>query len=386
MPQTKKVKHTMHTSEKVAILDAGAQFGKVIDRRVRELRVECDLLPLHTPASNLSEYAALIISGGPQSVDDADAPAYDPAIFELGVPILGICYGMQLLNYAHGGTVEKKERREDGAFEIALEAGCALFAGLGASTEVLLTHGDSLGALASGFRVVGRSGDLIAAIECAERRLYGVQFHPEVDLTRDGVAMFRNFLIDVCGFSGTFSIASRELAAIDYIRKTVGEKKVLVLVSGGVDSSVCAALLNKAIGAERLIALHIDHGFMRHEESSSVAAALSALGVPIDVLDASEQFASATTEVDGVQTEPLAKVTSPEIKRKIIGDTFMRVTESMAAARGLKPEDVYLAQVAGWPLRLAASASPCRRCAPRPCVAVDTRRICTRRRGRCGRT
>ena len=334
-------------NEKVAILDAGAQFGKVIDRRVRELRVECDLLPLDTPAAKLGEYAALIISGGPQSVYDAAAPKYDAEIFTLGVPVLGICYGMQLMNFANGGTVEsasEKGRREDGAFDITMSQGCALFAGLGETTEVLLTHGDSLGKLGDGFSVAARSGELIAAIECAQRKLYGVQFHPEVDLSRDGVAMFRNFLYGVCGLSGSYSMESRQQAAIDYIQQSVGDKKVLVLVSGGVDSSVCAALLNKAIGPERIIALHIDHGFMRHEESANVAKALRALGVPIDVLDATDDFAKATTDVGGRQTGELSAVTSPEDKRKIIGDTFMRVTQAMVARRGLTADEVYLAQ------------------------------------------
>eukprot|EP00965_Chrysotila_dentata_P199933 6179675-Pleurochrysis_carterae.AAC.1 len=184
------------SAERVVILDAGAQYGKVIDRRVRELAVDCDLLPLDTPASKLTEYRALIISGGPQacsnrlagreymhclwSVYDVDAPKYDKEIFNLGVPVLGICYGMQLMSYEHGGKVERKTRREDGTFKVILETGCKLFEGLGEETEVLLTHGDSLASLPEGFRVVGRSGEIWAAIECVDRQFYGVQFHPEV--------------------------------------------------------------------------------------------------------------------------------------------------------------------------------------------------------------
>ena len=170
-------------SEVVAILDAGAQYAKVIDRRVRELCVECELLPLDIDPSKLTGYAAIIISGGPQSVYDADAPKYDPKLFSLGLPILGICYGMQLMNSVHGGTVERKEKREDGQFEIELADGCALFKGLGQTTEVLLTHGDSVDTLPSGFRVVSTSGSLTAGIEDASKKLYGVQFHPEVDLS-----------------------------------------------------------------------------------------------------------------------------------------------------------------------------------------------------------
>lgn len=332
--------------QKVAILDCGAQYGKVIDRRIRELAVECDLLPLSTPAGELREaYAAIVISGGPQSVYDADAPKYDPAIFELGMPVLGICYGMQLMACAAGGQVEPKAKREDGQFEVCIERGCALFAGVkGGSTEVLLTHGDSLSKLPKGFRIVGRSGEIVAAIECAERRLYGVQFHPEVDLSVDGTTMLRNFLFRICALRASYSMASREQAAIEYIRGVAGDKKVLVLVSGGVDSSVCAALLHKALGPERVVALHIDHGFMRHKESEKVVKALQALGLPLDCVDATAEFACSRTEINGVKSAPLCEVTSPEVKRKIIGDTFMRVTQQMVERKGLTADDVYLAQ------------------------------------------
>jgi len=210
---------------------------------------------------------------------------------------------------------------------------------------VLLTHGDSVDKVPDGFRVVARSGEIVAGIECAEKQLYGVQFHPEVDLSVDGTAMLKNFLYGVCGLHGLYSKACREELAIAYIRQEVGPtKKVLCLVSGGVDSSVCAALLCKALGPERLICLHIDHGFMRHEESETVVGALAALGVPIDKLDASATFAAATTEIDGKATLPLAETVSPEEKRKIIGDTFMVVTQRLCEQRGLRAEEVYLAQ------------------------------------------
>ena len=203
-------------TERVVILDAGAQYGKVIDRRVRELSVECDLLPLDTPPDQLTQYAAMIISGwATVGRYDADAPRYDPAIFSLGVPVLGICYGMQLLCCAHGGSVARKARREDGQFEVEVEADCALFEGVSSRTPVLLTHGDSLNELPAGGRVVARSGDIVAAIEFAERKHYGVQFHPEVDLSKEGTHMLRNFLYRVCGLSGSYSMASREELAIE---------------------------------------------------------------------------------------------------------------------------------------------------------------------------
>lgn len=329
----------------MAILDAGAQYGKVIDRRVRELNVECDLLPLDVDPADLAPYKAIIVSGGPQSVYGEGAPKYHKGIFELGKPIFGICYGMQLLNQHFGGTVEKKSKREDGQFPITVATGCALFAGVPARTEVLLTHGDSVSTLPKGFTEIAHSGDLIVGIADASRHLYGVQFHPEVDLSTDGKQMMRNFLFDVCGLAGDYTVVNREHTAIAEINAIVGPvKKVLVLVSGGVDSSVCAALLHKALGRERVIALHVDHGFMRLDESRKVVKALEAIGVELHKLDATHDFAKAFTDIDGTQEGPLDEMVSPEKKRKIIGDTFMRVTQKMCTDLGIHADDVFLAQ------------------------------------------
>ncbi len=261
--------------EKVAILDAGAQYGKVIDRRCRELSVESDLLPFFTSAEELKKnYDAFIISGGHQSVYDSDAPEYDSEIFSMNVPVLGICYGMHLLNYVLGGSVERKGTREDGECEIDIDNNSGLFDGLSLSQRVLMSHGDSIGNLADGFEVIARSGGLVAAIEDVQRGFYGVQFHPEVDLTENGGRMLENFLYGISGFSGTYTMKDREETAIQYIRETVGDKKALVLVSGGVDSSVCASLVNKALGSERVYAIHVDNGFMRLNESRDVERAL----------------------------------------------------------------------------------------------------------------
>ena len=191
---------------------------------MRELSIECDLLPLDTPASKLEGYAAILVSGGPQSVYADDAPKYDAEIFRMGKPLLGICYGMQLLNFVLGGTVERKAKREDGCFDISLEPECKLFDGLGERTQVLLTHGDSVDKVPEGFRVMARSGDIVAGIENSERQLYGVQFHPEVDLSVDGTKMLRNFLcvlvapmlhclcyIELCGTRDSRSASYRQL-------------------------------------------------------------------------------------------------------------------------------------------------------------------------------
>jgi GMP synthase (glutamine-hydrolysing) len=224
--------------EKLAILDAGAQYGKVIDRRVRNLRVLSEILPMDTPAEKLRSYKAIIISGGPESVYGENAPKYDPELFSLGIPVLGICYGMQLMNYASGGTVRKKEVREDGQYEISVDNNSILFKGLNPNQKVLLTHGDSTDSIAREFKVIAKSNSLISGIEDQGRKLYGVQFHPEVDLTEHGKEILKNFLYSIAGFSGLYTMEDRKLKAIEYIKKTVGDKKVLVLVSGGVDSTV----------------------------------------------------------------------------------------------------------------------------------------------------
>jgi len=330
--------------EKLAILDAGAQYGKVIDRRVRNLRVLSEILPMDTPAEKLRSYKAIIISGGPESVYGENAPKYDPELFSLGIPVLGICYGMQLMNYASGGTVRKKEVREDGQYEISVDNNSILFKGLNPNQKVLLTHGDSTDSIAREFKVIAKSNSLISGIEDQGRKLYGVQFHPEVDLTEHGKEILKNFLYSIAGFSGLYTMEDRKLKAIEYIKKTVGDKKVLVLVSGGVDSTVCATILNEALGPERVYALHIDNGFMRLNESAKVRDALEKQGIELRVVDASQEFYSARTTVEGIETPFLMTVTSPEQKRKIIGDTFMRVAQKAIGELGLDPSEVYLAQ------------------------------------------
>ncbi len=331
-------------NKQCAILDAGAQYGKVIDRRVRELNVESVILPMDTPIETLREYRAIIISGGPQSVFGEGAPKYDPALFTLEQPILGICYGMQLLNFANGGTVVTKSIREDGQYSISVETSSKLFSGLESTESVLLTHGDSVDAIAPGFTVIARSKESVAAIENASKRWYGVQFHPEVDLTLHGNIILKNFLFDIALFDGSFTIADRQQHVVTEIKQIVGDKKALVLVSGGVDSTVCATLLTKAIGAERVIAIHVDTGFMRKDESANVRGALEAIGLAIRVVDASQTFAAATTMVGDRITAPLNQTIAPEDKRKIIGDTYMRVVDEVIGELGLVPEDVFLVQ------------------------------------------
>jgi GMP synthase (glutamine-hydrolysing) len=328
----------------IAILDAGAQYGKVIDRRVRELGIESILLPLDTPVAELQKFAALIISGGPQSVYGADAPKFDPQLINLNKPILGICYGMQLLVHAAGGTVTKEARREDGPCEIVIKPESALFGGLHEKQNVLMSHGDTVTLLPNGYTVIGDSNGLVAAIENPVQKRYAVQFHPEVDLTENGQKILENFLCKIAAVPATYTLLDREQLAIEYIQKTVGSNTVLILVSGGVDSTVCAALIRKALPAQQILALHIDSGMMRYQESAAVKAALESLGLKLLVVDAFTTFQNATTVIGGKVVGPLKTITDPQEKRKIIGDTFIKIAKDYLQTLHLDLDSVFLAQ------------------------------------------
>uniref|UniRef100_A0A8R1XLA8 GMP synthase (glutamine-hydrolyzing) n=1 Tax=Onchocerca volvulus TaxID=6282 RepID=A0A8R1XLA8_ONCVO len=334
--------------EGVAILDFGAQFGKVIDRRIREQNVFSEILPFNTKANTMVEkgcYKAIILSGGPNSVNSFDAPEFDPAILTCGIPVLGICYGFQLINKAFGGYVSKKSIREDGQLEIDVDTTCPLFKGLATRQKVLLTHSDSVTerTVANNFKIVGRSGNFIAAIADERRKLYGVQFHPEVDLSICGKEILHNFLFDIAGVTGGFTIDNREQKCIQEIRSVVMDKKVLVMVSGGVDSTVCAALLHKALGSDRVIAIHIDNGFMRFNESDRVVESLNKLNLKVRRYNAFYAFMNGRISVGSELSTSLMRTVDPEVKRKIIGDTFMRVKDKIMDELKLD-KDIFLAQ------------------------------------------
>jgi len=359
------------SSEVVWILDAGSQYGKVIDRRIRELNVKTEIHPLFTDIERIKKdpnVKAIVISGSPGSVyeevpQNSDKFQYFKNLFDIGIPVLGICYGVQLMNYVFGGKVEKTSIREDGQLDVHVDTTSLLFDGLQAKEQVLLTHGDSITQLppSNEFKIISRSNHFITGIQHNTKTLFGLQFHPEVDLTPNGKQIFQNFLFKVSKLKGDYTLYDRENISIDYIKKILATSKssfppeVLVLCSGGVDSTVCAALLIKALGPERVHALHIDNGFMRKEESKKVAEALQKFGLKLHVLDASRTFYTASTKIripnKGTQanpefydSKPLDQTYNPEEKRKIIGDTFIRVTESETKQMNLRDENLFFAQ------------------------------------------
>jgi len=330
---------------RVAILDAGAQYTKLIDKMVRSLSIESVILPLNTPAKELKNYGGIIISGGPESVNSPTAPSFDQALFDLPIPILGICYGLQLMNKAANGTVETKALREDGQFTIELDNQSPLFEGLKTQEKVLLTHGDSVAQVAPDYQVIAWSGELVAAIENLHRKHWGVQFHPEVGkLTPNGRQIFINFLYQICGLQPNFSLVKRTTEIIDKLPQQIGSQTAVVLVSGGVDSTVCAAILAKSLPREQILAIHVDTGLMRHQESRSVIKALNQLGLSVQLIQAKKDFLNGRTVINGQLTPPLKQTTDPQIKRQIIGDTYIQVIRNYLTKLSLDSKNTVLVQ------------------------------------------
>ncbi|MGH7057476.1 MAG: glutamine-hydrolyzing GMP synthase [Acetobacteraceae bacterium] len=317
------------TPERVLILDFGSQFTQLIARRVRESGVFCEIWPCHAEAGRIVSYApaAIILSGGPASAADAAAPRVPGAVFELGCPILGICYGEQSICAELGGAVEGGHTREYGRAMIEITADCALFEGIwkpGSHASVWMSHDDRVIRIPPGFRSVAVSeGAPFAAIADERRRIYGVQFHPEVAHTENGAAILRNFTHAIAGLSGSWSMVGFAEDAISRIRATVGEGRVICGLSGGVDSAVTAALVHRAVGL-RLTAIFVDHGLLREGEAEDVVRTFrERFNIRLIHRDASALF-----------LEALAGVSDPEEKRKIIGRLFVTVFEEEAGNLG----------------------------------------------------
>jgi GMP synthase (glutamine-hydrolysing) len=305
------------THSKILILDFGSQYTQVIARRIRECQVYSEIIRFDTPAAEVAALKpnGLILSGGPASVYDKGAPQVDSEIFSLGVPVLGICYGLMLMAHHLGGRVVFTGRREYGAGVLQVENGSELLGGLGEQLDVWNSHGDEVTALPKGFRVAGiTDGCNFAAVEDPERKLYGLQFHPEVAHTPRGKEVLQNFLFHICHCAMEWTMGSFIEEACARVRKQVGDQKVVLGLSGGVDSSVTAALLHKAIG-DQLTCIFVNNGLLRAREEEVVQRVFGEnFHVRLKYVDASDRFLAL-----------LKGVTDPETKRKLIGNEFIEV-------------------------------------------------------------
>ncbi|MBO8171684.1 MAG: glutamine-hydrolyzing GMP synthase [Bacillaceae bacterium] len=319
--------------ELIIVLDFGGQYNQLIARRIRDLGVYSELLPYHTPVEKIKEKnpKGIVFSGGPNSVYGEDAPRVDPAIYELGVPILGICYGMQMMTHQLKGKVQRADIREYGKSIIRIMTDSPFFKGMDPEETVWMSHSDKVLEPPEGFRVdVSNEACPVAAISHPEKHFYGVQFHPEVRHTEKGNEMLKNFLFDICGCKGNWTMESFVDSTVREIREQVGDKKVLCALSGGVDSSVVAVLVHKAIG-DQLTCMFVDHGLLRKGEAESVMKTFAdKFQMNVIKIDARDRF-----------MDKLKGVSDPEQKRKIIGNEFIRVFEEEAG----KLENMdYLAQ------------------------------------------
>ena len=316
----------MKDSEVIIVLDFHGQYNQLIARRVRECNVYSEVLPFDTSIEKIKEInpKGIIFTGGPASVYEEGSPACDKSIFELGIPILGICYGMQLMSKVIGGNVKKGLKREYGETEVYLNTSSPLFATLPENNICLMSHTDLVDVLPEGFEVIADTPNCpIAGIQNVNKNFYGIQFHPEVNNTVHGTDIIRNFVYNVCKCSGSWKMDSFVETSIKSLRKKIGDKKVLCALSGGVDSSVAAVLLHKAIG-NNLTCIFVDHGLLRKNEADEVEHIFkNQFDINLIRVNSEDRFLS-----------KLAGQTEPEKKRKIIGEEFIRVFEEEANKLG----------------------------------------------------
>ncbi|MCD7824591.1 MAG: glutamine-hydrolyzing GMP synthase [Clostridiaceae bacterium] len=314
--------------ELVIVLDFGGQYNQLVARRVRECNVYCEIYSYRTDIEKLKSMKpkGIILTGGPNSCYEADSPTYQRELFELGIPILGLCYGAQLMMHVLGGKVEKAPVREYGKTEVLTDSASPLFTGVSENTICWMSHFDYISKPAPGFQVVAHTADCpVAAAQNLESQLFAIQFHPEVLHTQEGTKMLYNFVRNICGCAGTWRMDSFVEQSIQEIREKVGDGKVLCALSGGVDSSVAAVMLSKAIG-NQLTCVFVDHGLLRKNEGDEVEAVFGPDG-PYELnfirVNAQERYYN-----------KLAGVSEPEQKRKIIGEEFIRVFEEEAKKIG----------------------------------------------------
>lgn len=311
--------------QKILVLDFGGQYNQLIARRVRECKVYCEVKPYNISIDEIKEFnpSGIIFTGGPASTFEKDAPKCDERIYDLGIPVLGICYGMQLMGEQMGGEVSSADKREYGKTEINYK-NSVLFENINKTNICWMSHTNFVSEVPSGFDITAYTDSCpCAAMENKEKKLYAVQFHPEVNHTKQGINILENFLFDVCKCVGDWEMSEYAKNTISSIREKVGDKKVLLALSGGVDSSVAAALLQKAVG-KQLTCIFVDHGLLRKNEGDEVEEIFGKDGNMNFVrVDAKERFLS-----------KLKGVTEPEQKRKIIGEEFIRVFESEAKKIG----------------------------------------------------
>jgi GMP synthase (glutamine-hydrolysing) len=323
--------------EQIAVLDFGGQYSHLITRRIRECEVYSELIPFATPAQALRELGVkgVILSGGPASVYDEGAPRCDPDIFELQVPVLGICYGLQLMTLMLGGRVRATNRHEYGKTPLQIKDNSDLFQGMKGTIVSWMSHGDYAETLPHDFEVIASSENCAtAAIRNPSRHLYGVQFHPEVAHTENGIQIIRNFVAEICGCAPNWNPRSIIETAIQQIRAEVGDEHIITAVSGGVDSTTTAVLVQKAVG-DRLSCVFVDHGLLRKGEAEMILRLLrEGLGLNMRYVNASKRF-----------LERLKGVKDPEQKRRIVGDEFVRVfdeeSEKLGTCRWLAQGTLY---------------------------------------------
>ena len=309
-------------AQSIVVLDFGAQYSQLIARRIREQSVFSVVLPCTAPIDEIKSYApaGIILSGGPSSVYDQDAPAADPRVFHLGLPVLGICYGLQLMTHVLGGKVRPADKREYGHATVEILDGSRLFTGLPKLLSVWMSHGDEAMELPQGFRLIGKTSNAVAAIENPEKKMFAVQFHPEVHHTKLGTEILKNFAFEICGAKPSWTAQHFVDATVAQVRETVGAHgRAICALSGGVDSSVAAVLVHRAI-ADRLTCVFVNNGVLRKNEFEKVQQNLrDKLGLRLVAVEASQRFLAR-----------LAGVTDPEKKRHIIGNEFIAIFEEEA--------------------------------------------------------